>query len=62
MLNKDKHILPGTEDTYADNVKRGAQQKKKRTGMIYGPHNEVLSNVNMEASREFLVEETKGQA
>ena len=51
-IKKDKHVLPGMDDTLSQRVKNG--WKKKGTGQktIFGPNNEPLVSVDMEAAQE----------
>lgn len=53
-MNKDKHVLPDTDDTFSQRVAKGAREKKgdRKKMTIYGPDNEPLVNVNMEVGRE----------
>jgi hypothetical protein len=51
-MNKDKHILPDTEDVFSRRIKREAMRKEQNISrkIIYGPDNAPL--VNVEVSRE----------
>ncbi|WP_183108838.1 hypothetical protein [Thermohalobacter berrensis] len=53
-MNKDKHVLPNTKDTFANRIRREAKEEKFDIPrkIIYGPNNEPLVNVNMEVSEE----------
>lgn len=55
-MNKDKHVLPHTEDTFVSEIKKSAKKvrRNKATKTIYGPDNEALTNVNIESGSEFL--------
>ncbi len=49
-MEKDKHVLPDTEDTFAGRVRRGAGETER--GTVYGPDNEPLTRVDVETGRE----------
>ncbi|NPV29722.1 MAG: hypothetical protein HPY58_08740 [Firmicutes bacterium] len=49
-MEKDKHVLPDTDDTFAARVRRTAGDTER--GTIYGPDNEPLTRVGVETARE----------
>jgi hypothetical protein len=48
-MNKDKHVMPDDRDTFADRVRREAQNQYNQEGtkIIYGPDNETLSKIDI---------------
>ncbi|MDH7576440.1 MAG: hypothetical protein QHH75_01215 [Bacillota bacterium] len=51
-MEKDKHVLPDTEDTFAGRVRRGAGETEP--GTIFGPDNEPLTRVDTETAGEII--------
>ncbi|MBO8169714.1 MAG: hypothetical protein H0Z35_11095 [Thermoanaerobacteraceae bacterium] len=53
-MGNEKLVLPDTEDTFVNRVKRGALKNKENDGkaIIYSPDNEPMTRVNMEAAAE----------
>ncbi|MDK2800423.1 MAG: hypothetical protein PWP27_1685 [Clostridiales bacterium] len=55
-MNKNKHVIPDIDDTFAERVKRGARKNRtnRHKTTIYGPDNEPMEDVDIEVSREFV--------
>lgn len=49
-MEKDKHVMPDTEDTFAARVRAGGGETER--GTIYGPDNEPMTRVDVETTRE----------
>ncbi|MBZ4687195.1 MAG: hypothetical protein JG764_828 [Clostridiales bacterium] len=58
-MGNEKHVLPDTDDTFVNRVKRGAMENRENeVKIIYGPDNRPLAKVNMEIGRELTEEKS----
>jgi hypothetical protein len=58
-MEKDKHVMPNTNDAFSQRVKKNAGKNYRVTKTVYGPENEPMSKVNMEISRELTDKKQK---
>ncbi|HHX95162.1 MAG TPA: hypothetical protein GX691_05010 [Clostridia bacterium] len=57
-MEKDKHVMPDTSDTFRAKVER-EDEEKKDTGIIFGADSRVLSRVDNVRSRSSKEEKRK---